>query len=292
MSFGELLSLFGASLAALAATAVAAGLVGAFLYVRGAAFQGLVLPQLASCGVALGYVVAPALGGVLGTHGHTTFGDHAHSHAVSATDLVHVLGATAGVALGLLALTRLARRPGSEAARLAAAFALGSGGTALAAHLSPQGGLFLDALLAGEALAVGWPDAWLVMSVAGAASAFVLWRWRDLTLVTLDRAFATVLGARVGALDAALGAATAAVIVFGTLALGPLPLFALLVLPPLGCRSGARSMAAFLARCAGTGLAGATAGAALSFGLDLPLGAAVVAGAALIAGLCRVVSRQ
>jgi len=125
MGFSELLGLFGWSLAALAALAATAPLVGVFLFARGAAFQGLVLPQLAAFGVALGYAVAPSLG-------------HAHTHAIAAADGVHLAWAAAGVLAGLAALTALARRPGSEPARLAALFVLAQGGTTLAAARSTR----------------------------------------------------------------------------------------------------------------------------------------------------------
>jgi len=66
------------------------------------------------------------------------------------------------------------------------------------------------------------------------------------------------------------------------LPIGPLPLFALLVLPPLGARGGAPSMASFLRRSALVGFLGALTGATLSFGADLPLGASVTLGSACV----------
>jgi len=102
--------------------------------------------------------------------------------------------------------------------------------------------------------------------------------------VAHDREFARVVGVRVVAHDAALYGVTAALVVVGTLSQGPLPVFALLVLPPLGARVLVRSLAGFLALAAVLGVVGAAAGAALSFGLDLPLGAAAVVGAGLVTG--------
>jgi ABC-type Mn2+/Zn2+ transport system permease subunit len=275
----QLVELFGFALLALGATAVSAPLVGAFLHARGTAFQGLVLPQLATFGVALGYALSP-----LGARTHDSGpGDAGHDHAVAASDLVHLVWASAAVLVGLGVLTWLARRRGSESARLAAAFAVASGGTVVCAELSPYGGIHIDALLSGEALAVGRADAALVLAIALATIGFVVWAWRDVTLAMHDRGFARALGVPVTRIEAAAALCTAALVVGGTLALGPLPLFALLVLPPLGVRRGAPSMASFLARSAFAGLVGATTGAALSFGADLPLGASVVAGTALVA---------
>jgi ABC-type Mn2+/Zn2+ transport system permease subunit len=290
----ELLQLFGASLAALAAVALAAPLIGSFLHARGTAFHGLVLPQLATFGIALGHV-APPLAALVGLDGIAGWlaagtGDNAHAgHEHGGVGAAHVdltLGwATLAVGVGLGLLTWLARRPGSDSARLAGAFAVATGGTALCAQLSPTGALHLGALMGGEALAVSHGDAWRVGLVCLVTVAFVVWRWRDLSMALHDREFALALGVRVVRLDLWLAVATAALVIVGTLALGPLPLFALLVLPPLGARSGARSMAGFLTRSTLTSVMGAATGAALSFGADLPLGASIVAGATAAAGV-------
>ncbi|MEZ6016940.1 MAG: metal ABC transporter permease [Planctomycetota bacterium] len=288
MDLSTVIELFGWALLALAATSLAAPLIGGFLYARGTSFHGLVLPQLATFGVALGYALSPWLAGSMGAHA-----GHAHGGAGDAavSDLYHLAFGALGVVAGLCALTWLARGRGSESARLAGAFVIASGGTVLCAQASPFGGLHLEALLSGEALTVGRADALLVLGASLATVALVVWAWRDLTLVGHDRAFARALGLPVARADVALAAATAAIVTVGTLALGPLPLFALLVLPALGARAGAGSMRAFLARAALVGVSGASAGAALSFGLDLPLGAAVVAGSAATAGAARLLLR-
>jgi ABC-type Mn2+/Zn2+ transport system permease subunit len=283
----QLIELFGLALLALGATSLSAPLVGAFLHARGTAFHGLVLPQLATFGVALGYALSPLCARL----DDSDLGHAGHDHAVAASDLVHLVWASAGVLIGLGVLTWLARRRGSESARLAAAFAVASGGTVVCAELSPYGGIHIDALLSGEALAVGRADAALVLVIALATLGLVVWAWRDVTLAMHDRGFARVLGVPVTHIDVAAALCTAALVVGGTLALGPLPLFALLVLPPLGVRRGAPSMASFLVRSTLVGVFGATAGAALSFGADLPLGASVVAGTALVALLATLVPR-
>jgi ABC-type Mn2+/Zn2+ transport system permease subunit len=287
MDLTQLIELFGLALLALGATSLSAPLVGAFLHARGTAFHGLVLPQLATFGVALGYALSPLCARL----DDSDLGHAGHDHAVAASDLVHLVWASAGVLIGLGVLTWLARRRGSESARLAAAFAVASGGTVVCAELSPYGGIHIDALLSGEALAVGRADAALVLVIALATLGLVVWAWRDVTLAMHDRGFARVLGVPVTHIDVAAALCTAALVVGGTLALGPLPLFALLVLPPLGVRRGAPSMASFLVRSTLVGLFGATAGAALSFGADLPLGASVVAGTALVALLATLVPR-
>jgi zinc transport system permease protein len=283
----QLIELFGFALLALGATSLSAPLVGAFLHARGTAFHGLVLPQLATFGVALGYALSPLWARL----DNSDLGHAGHDHAVSASDLAHLVWASAGVLLGLGVLTWLARRRGSESARLAAAFAVASGGTVVCAELSPYGNIHIDALLSGEVLAVGRADAALVLVIALATLGLVVWAWRDVTLAIHDRGFARALGVPVTHIDVAAALCTAALVVGGTLALGPLPLFALLVLPPLGVRRGAPSMASFLVRSALVGVLGATSGAALSFGADLPLGASVVAGTALVALLATLVPR-
>jgi len=276
----ELLSLFGPALLALAALSLAAPVIGVFQHVRGAAFQGLVLPQLAAFGVALGYAVSPWL--VDSSASELGAAHRGHTHAVGASDVYHLSWAGAAVLVGLAVTTALARRPGSESARLAALFAVASGGAVVCAQLSPFGGIHVTSLLSGEALAVGTGDAALVVIVALVTLAAATWAWRDVTSVLQDPDFARAIRLPVRRIDAALGLTSATLVVVGTLSIGPLPLFALLVLPPLGARGGAPSMASFLRRSALVGFLGALTGATLSFGADLPLGASVTLGSACV----------
>ncbi|MCP3919894.1 MAG: metal ABC transporter permease [bacterium] len=275
MDFATAIELFGWALAALAATAVAAPLAGAFLYGRGTAFQGVLLPQLATFGVALGFALHPRLFGGSGAAGELPGGvEPSPSVLLAWAAVVTTVGAL------LLAWLRARERPGADAegARVAGAFAIASGGALIAAQLAPFGGLHVEALLHGEALAVGASDAALVMGASALVVLGTVWSWRDLTLVGQDPAFARALGLGTARCELALAVGTCMIVILGTLTLGPLPLFALLVLPPLAARRRAGSMATFLALSSALGLVGAALGAGLSFGADLPLGPSVVAG--------------
>jgi ABC-type Mn2+/Zn2+ transport system permease subunit len=279
VSWAERLELFRwAILAALVAGAVCP-LLGAFLHVRRTSFYGIALPQFATAGVVFGFVVMPwwiARVGLGGLDLETAAGD---SHAAMN---YHLAWATVFTFGGLLGLAWLGRRGGSEVGRVAAAFAIASAATVLFGRLSPIGKGFVDELVAGELLGVGVHELETVAALLGAVLAAFLLFHRDLLLVSYDRETAVVLGKRVLAFEALLNVATGLTVSVGTMTLGPVMLFGLLVLPPIAARPWARSMGGYLGLSSALGAAAVVLGVAASFELDLPLGAAIVAAAALL----------
>jgi len=264
----ELLRLFGPALGALAACALAAPLVGTFLHARGSALLGLALPQAAL----LGLVVGQALAG--------------HTHGGAAPTAPYI-GAAGAVVLALALLYSREHATASEAPRAAALFVVAGAAVVLVGHLAPAGALEVEALARGEILGVGTPELAFVLVTAALVVAHVVWRWRHLASVGEDRVAAALHGSSVKREELAFAAAVAAITVVGTATLGPLPLFALLVLPPLAVQRMAWSTAAFLVLAALVGLVGSGVGALIAFELDAPLGASVVAGNAAVALLVR-----
>lgn len=274
MDFVTFVELFTWPLVALCLSAIAAPLVGCFLAVRGTAFHGIVLPQVAAFGVALGFALEPWMTG----HGP---GEHV-AHDIPQAYLL--AWAFAAVAAAMIFLGRFRSSEASASSFSAAVFAIASGGAVLAAQLAPHGGLHVDALLSGETLATGAFDAVLLGAATALALAIVLFRWRDLTTAGHDPDFLAALGQDPSRTSLPLHAITAIVVIVGSLTIGVLAMFALLVLPPLTARRWAKSMKGMLLTAPLMGLLSAATGAAAAFLLDLPMNASVVGGAALVSG--------
>lgn len=287
MDFATFIELFTWPLVALALAAICAPLVGAFLHVRGTAFHGIALPQVAAFGVALGFVVAPwfewSAEHVHG-HGHT----HEHTADPSRAWLLGFAGGAVVLAMATLALLRAKSKSASdgEASRVAALFAIASAGVVLASRYSPHGGIHVDALLSGDTLASGSTDAALLTGVTVLTVGSIVFGWRRITAAGRDGDFARIVGARPGLAQLLEGALTALVVVVGSLTVGAIAMFALLVLPPIaaarGIRRGTPSMARYLVVTPILGLASAAIGAACAFFWDWPMDAGIVVGATAV----------
>ena len=288
-SWSDHLHLFGWAIAATLCAGLTCPLVGAFLHVRRTSFYGIALPQFATAGVILGFVVLPWWVETIGLGGLTVeeaFGDY---H----TALHYHLGWAALFTFGgLAALAFASRRGASEVVHVAVAFAIANALAILFGRLSPIGQAFVEELLHGEVLGVGVHEMETVAIVSGLVLAFLLgWR-RDLILVSFDREYARVLRLPVRRLELALAAATGLIVATGTMTLGPTLLFGLLVLPSAAARRLARSMRAFFWLSPTFGLLSCLSGIVASFRLDLPMGAAVVAAAGILLGLVWLVPRR
>ena len=127
MSFADFIELFGAPLLALAVVSVSAPLVGVFLRSRGTAFHGIVLPQLATLGVSVGYALHPAIEAL---HAHAPGED---THDLGSGTLMALAAAMVALGSVLLGRTRqsASNADGSSAgennARAAVLFVIASG---------------------------------------------------------------------------------------------------------------------------------------------------------------------
>jgi ABC-type Mn2+/Zn2+ transport system permease subunit len=277
--WGERLSLFRwALLAALLAGAVYP-VLGTFLHVRRTSFYGIALPQFATAGMVAGFAALPWWIEHIGLGGLDLAAATSDSHAAMNYHLAWASLSTFG---GLLLLLWLGRRGGSEVGRVAAAFAIASAAVVLFGRISPVGKGFVDELLGGELLGVGVHEFETLAVVLGlGALAFALFG-RDFLVVSYDRETALVLGKRVLLLEGLLTAVTGLLVSVGAMILGPIPLFGLLVLPPIAARAWAGSMAGYLRLSVAFGLIAVLLGVLASFEFDLPMGAAIAAAAALV----------
>lgn len=278
MDAALILELFGLSIAA----ALIAGFVipwtGSYLYLRRTSFYGLALPQLAATGVACGFAVMPWWVEHVGIGNLELAAALEDTHAAMNYHLGWASTFTLG-GLGILLL--LGRRSGSETAHVAAAFVVASAATVLFAHASPMGEIFVHELLRGEILAVGVHELETLAAVLGSSFLILLWFQNDFLLVSYDRETAIVLGKPARTIEAGLGFLVAACVAAGTMTVGPVVLFGLLVLPPIAARPFARSMTGFLVLASSIGLLGTTLGIYASFQWDMPLGPCVVLACAL-----------
>ncbi|MCY3000298.1 MAG: metal ABC transporter permease [Planctomycetota bacterium] len=281
VSWSERLSLFRWAIAAALVAGAVYPLLGTFLHVRRTSFYGIALPQFATAGMVCGFAVLPWWIETIGLAGLDLSAATSDSHAAMNYHLAWAALFTFG---GLALLLWLGQRGGgSEVGRVAAAFAIASAATVLFGRVSPVGKGFVDELVAGELLGVGVHEFETIAVVLG-LSALVFWLFhRDLLLASYDRETALVLGKRVLAFEGLLVLVTGAMVSVGAMALGPILLFGMLVLPPIAARAWARSMTGYLLLSSAFGVAAALVGIVASFELDLPMGAAIAACAALLA---------
>jgi ABC-type Mn2+/Zn2+ transport system permease subunit len=252
--------------------------IGSYLFLRRTSFYGLALPQLAATGVACGFAVMPWW------VRHVGIGDLDLAAALEDTHAAmnyHLGWASAFTLGGLGVLLLWGRRSGSEVAHVAAAFVVASAATVLFAHASPMGEIFVHELLRGEILAVGIHELETLAGILGLSFVLLLWFQNDFVLVSYDRETAQVLGKRVRLFEIGLAFLVAACVASGTMTVGPVVLFGLLVLPPIAARPFARSISHFLWLASGFGVFGTVLGIWSSFHWDLPLGPCVVLACAL-----------
>ncbi len=284
MDLLETLQLFRWTVVAALAAGLALPLVGSFLLLRRSGFHGVVLPQVATGGVALGYALLPWWIAEVGWFAEPLSRALEEPHAAAGLLLVCAGLATA---LCLLALQRGRRSATPESARLAGWLAGAWGATILLGSASPTGTEWIDGLLRGELLGLDVHDVEVLLGCLGVSAALLCWRWRARVLCCLDPRAAQVLGQgparREAEFSLALGLATAS----SALIVGPLVSFALLVLPPLAAHARARSLAPFFLLSSAYGLASAALGLVLAFGADLPVGASLAAAGATLVLLSR-----
>ncbi|MEX1025319.1 MAG: metal ABC transporter permease [Planctomycetota bacterium] len=279
IDLASLWELFRHSIAALLVVGAGMPILGVFLFVRRAGFHGIVLPQCATTGLAVGYWVLPAWAGWAWRDGPSLRELLADPH--------HLEGylqawALAGALVGA-ALTHVARRTrGAEAAWLAALFAASIGATMALRSRLPHAGEAIDAVLGGEVILIDAHGLAIVSIAVVVAAAAVLAARRLLVVAVVSPELARLEGRRASLAELSVTLATTLVIGVGVSIVGPYAAFSSLVIAPLAARRFVRSFRAFLWLSSALGALAAIVGVVLAFGpLDLPLGPAVVLGATL-----------
>lgn len=273
MSLSLVLELFGPAIVGTLVAGALCPAVGALLLVRRATFHGIVLPQVAAAGTAAGFAALPWWLGTIGLGGMDLQTALDSPHALAGYLLAWASTGTLG---GLLLLQAFGRREGGEPARLAVLFVVASAVTTLCSLASPVGGERVDALLRGEILTLDWHAVEVLGGCYGLVALALTRFGRELWLVGLDSDLAAVLGFRRRFLDPLFLGLVGITVAIGSLLVGPVVLFGLLVVPPVAARQLARSLRGFQVWAVVLGEVGAVGGLVLSFAADWPLGAGVV----------------
>lgn len=246
---------------------VAAGAVGAALFLRRRALVPDAIAHATLPGVALAFLALSALG----------------ADARSLPLLLAGGALTAGA--GLWALQRITSRTRlSEDTATAAVLsvAYGAGIVLLTLIQTLPGGrqAGLEGFLLGSTAGMLWADA-MVIGLGGALVLAALAAvWRPLTITAFDRGHATVMGLRPAMMDAVLMGLVMAVVIVGLRVVGAVLIVALLVTPAAAARlvtdrAGVMAVVAGVIG-GGAGYFGAAASAALP---GLPTGAVIVCAA-------------
>ncbi len=272
MTFALALDLFRWSILSCLAVGVIGPLLGVLLLLRRTGIYGLVLPQFASLGVALGYAVLPFWIARVGLFGMDLEEALADPHALLNFLLVFVALCTAG---GLVFQALFAGSRATETARAAGAFVVAGAATIMLAQASPLGAELVESLVRGEVLAVDVHE-FETLAVALTIAGLLVWRLRRGFLIAgFDPETARVLQLPVRRYEWSLLAVTGLVVAVGTLIVGPMVLFAMLVLPPLAARRLASSMRSLFVWAIAIGVAGTLLGLTVSFTADQPLGPSI-----------------
>ncbi|MAG63536.1 hypothetical protein CMO84_08450 [Candidatus Woesearchaeota archaeon] len=280
MSIQEAWEFFRWSILAILVAGATLPVIGAWLFVRRTSFHGLALPQFAASGVACGFMLLPWFV-AQGMFGGLPLGEVAADTHTALN--YHLSFAALGTFGGLSLLVLVGDRLGTEGARVAGAFAVASAITILCAHRSPLGEIFVHGILTGESLVVGIHEFETLAVVLLGGLGLLVWWHHDLVLVSMDSESAFVLGRPVKRIELLFMVVTGLSVSVGTMSVGPMILFGLLVLPPMGARPFARSMRGLLWKSAGFGTVGAMLGLFAAFRLDLPPSPCVVATSAVCA---------
>ena len=136
-------------------------------------------------------------------------------------------------------------------------------------------------LLYGNAVAVAPEQIWIMASVAAAVFATHALFHKELVFVSFDPEMARTLGYRTGAWHLILFVSIGVAISVATRAIGALPVFAFMIIPPAAALLLATRLRGVFALAVGIALASAALGYYVSFVLSLPTGASMVVVAAL-----------
>lgn len=268
-----------ALMAAIAAFAL--GLVGIYVVFRRVVFVTACLANVSGVGVAL----AVALGW------HLDHGAEATAHALSA--LAGPFGMS--LALTVLAATAFAWwRPSPRLSResvLGVAYVLSAAALLLLARIAHQSPHDIDELVFGNAVLVD-PSHYVVLPLFAAlvVGVHVVFR-KDFVFASFDPVSARAGGYPVQLLDVALFVTIAVAVGLGTHALGALPVFGFVVLPPLAAVFLTDRLGLIFVLSPLIALVSAVLGYLFAFWRELPVGPSMTCTAALFL-VCAAVSKQ
>lgn len=136
--------------------------------------------------------------------------------------------------------------------------------------------------LFGDILSVGIADLWLIFVTAAVALSVLVWQWRNLLSVTVNRDLAAVEGVRVERTRFLLLLLLAGVIAVGMKIVGMLLVVAMVIIPPAAARSMVSTPEQMAVASTVIGVISVVAGVLGSLKWDIPTGAAIVLVASVV----------
>ena len=248
------------ALAAGVAIALMAGLLGVFVVQRGLAFLGDGLAHASFGGIALGALVAHAIGNA----------------GLLAQPLWVALPFTLAAALAI-AWVRDRTELASDTA-IGVAFAVSVALGVLFLSRIPPDRAVVDVwhLMFGSILAVGPNEIRIILVTAALVTATLIALWSRLAYATFDPELATTDGIRVRALDYGLFALAAVAIVVSAQVVGVVLMAAYLVIPAAAARLLTRSLARTTVVSVAIGTVTTVTGLIASYVIDVPSGSAII----------------
>ncbi len=253
-----------------AAAGAICGFLGVYVVLRRIIFVSAALTQVSSFGVALSfYIEGLGLG---------TLSAAVHPFALS-------IALTVAAAV-FFALKKDYSRISREGI-IGFGFLIASAAVVILGDRITKGSHDIASILFGSAVVVDPADVYIIPGVAVTAGAVLLFYMKDFLFVSFDEESARLFKYPVGALNAGLMVMIAIVAAAATRALGALPVFAFLALPPLAALYFTERLKLAFILSAAMGVLSAVLGYFFSFILSLPTGASMAMCACLffIAGL-------
>lgn len=239
-------------------------LVGVYLILRRLVFWGVALPQVSTAGVSFAFLLETL--GVSFLSGAETHERH-----------LAILGSLVFTGLAILALAALERRGrGSPEGRIGALYATAAAASILFVAFNASGEAEILGMLRGEVVAISESDFHAMLNTFGVVAAVLLLFRREFVLLSFDRDMAVTLGRSVLTWDLLLYTVMALCISLGVMTVGPLVVFACLVIPPAAALPWAKGVLGASLLAAAFGGASALAGFTLAYVQDLPLGPVIV----------------
>lgn len=239
-------------------------LVGVYFLLRRLVFWGVALPQVSAAGIAFAFMLE-GLGLSLLAGGET----HEKHLAILASIIF--------TGLAILALAALERRGrGSSEGRLGTLYAIAWAASILFVASNATGETEMLGLLKGEIVTISESDFHAMLNTFGVVAAVLIVFHREFLLVSFDRDMAVTLGRSVLFWDVLLYAVVGVTVSLGVMTVGPLVVFAMLVIPPSAALPWAKGIASFSLLAALIGGVSSLIGFSVSFAYDLPLGPVIV----------------
>jgi ABC-type Mn2+/Zn2+ transport system permease subunit len=244
-------------------------LVGVYFLLRRLVFWGVALPEVSAAGISAAFMLQ-GLG--------FTFmagGESGERHLAILGSIIFTGGA-------IILLTYMEQKGGVPEGRVGTLYALAAALAILFMAFNPGGEAELLGLLKGEIVTISEGDFHAMLNIFIAITIAMFLFQREFTLVSYDRDMAVTLGRSVLVWDGLLYLIVGLTISLGVMTVGPMVIFAFLVIPPMAALPWARGMASFSLIASFCGGSSAFLGFYISYTHDLPLGPVIVCVAACV----------